>query len=47
VLLCASGTRASRAAGLLQKAGYAKVVAVSGGLTAWREAGLPVDKSAA
>ena len=47
VLLCASGARAGRAAGLLQKAGYEKAVAVTGGLAAWREAGLPVDKSAA
>lgn len=46
VLLCASGARASRAAGLLRKAGYEKAVAVSGGLSAWREAGLPVEKSA-
>ena len=47
VLICASGARAGRAAGLLRKAGYDKATAVAGGLTAWREAGLPVDKSAA
>ncbi len=44
VLLCASGARASRAAGLLRKAGYEKATAVAGGLPAWREAGLPVEK---
>ena len=44
VLLCASGARASRAATQLRKAGFEKAVAVSGGLPAWREAGLPVDK---
>ena len=44
VLLCASGARASRAAAQLRKAGFEKAVAVSGGLPAWREAGLPVDK---
>ena len=47
VLLCASGARAGRAAAQLRKAGYAGAVAVNGGLPAWREAGLPVDKGAA
>lgn len=46
VVMCASGARASRAAGLLRKAGYEKATAVSGGMKAWREAGLPVDKKA-
>ncbi len=46
VLLCASGARAGRAAGLLRKAGYEKAVAVTGGMGAWREAGLPVEKKA-
>jgi rhodanese-related sulfurtransferase len=44
VLLCASGARAGRAAGLLRKAGYEKATVVNGGMKAWREAGLPVDK---
>ena len=47
VLMCATGARANRAAGLLRKAGYEKAVAVSGGLNAWREASLPVEKGAA
>ena len=47
VLLCATGARAKRAATVLQKAGYDKAIAVAGGLPAWREAGLPVDKKAA
>jgi rhodanese-related sulfurtransferase len=47
VLMCKSGTRASRAAGILRKQGYANVVALSGGLAAWREASLPIEKSAA
>jgi rhodanese-related sulfurtransferase len=46
VLLCPSGARAGRAAGLLRKAGYEKAVAVAGGTNAWREAQLPIDKSA-
>ena len=44
LLLCASGARAGRAAGLLRKAGYDKATVVTGGLPAWREAGLPVEK---
>ena len=46
VVMCASGARASRAAGLLRKAGYEKATVVSGGMKAWREAGLPVDRKA-
>jgi rhodanese-related sulfurtransferase len=44
LLMCATGARASRAAGLLRKAGYERAVAVSGGLNAWREASLPIEK---
>ncbi len=47
LLICPSGARAGRAAGMLRKAGYEKASAVTGGLAAWREAGLPVDKKAA
>ncbi|WP_423598241.1 rhodanese-like domain-containing protein [Roseateles sp. MS654] len=47
VLMCKTGARAQRAAGILQKQGYANAVAVQGGLAAWREASLPVEKSAA
>ena len=46
VLLCQSGARSTRAAGMLRKAGYANVQTLSGGLAAWREANLPVEKSA-
>ncbi|MBL0090240.1 MAG: rhodanese-like domain-containing protein [Ideonella sp.] len=46
VLLCASGARAGRAAAQLRKAGYDGAIAVSGGLAAWREAGLPTERSA-
>lgn len=44
LLMCTSGARASRAAAQMRKAGYEKAVAVSGGMKAWREAGLPVGK---
>ena len=47
VLMCASGSRSSRAAAALRKAGHEKVVSLSGGLRAWRDANLPVEKSAA
>jgi rhodanese-related sulfurtransferase len=46
VLLCPTGARASRAAAQLRKAGYQNVVPVAGGTAAWREANLPLEKSA-
>jgi len=46
VLVCARGQRAARAAGTLRKLGYEKAQPLAGGLAAWREAGLPVEKSA-
>lgn len=45
VVVCARGARASRAAGQLTKAGHQRVHVLSGGMAAWREAGLPVEKS--
>ena len=47
VLVCPTGARASRAVGVLRKAGHEKVVSLAGGLRAWRDANLPVDKAAA
>lgn len=47
VLVCPTGARASRAAGLLRKLGYENVRPLSGGFAAWREANLPVEKSSA
>jgi rhodanese-related sulfurtransferase len=47
VVVCPTGSRASRAASLLRKAGYEKAQPLAGGLDAWREAKLPVEKSAA
>lgn len=46
VLLCRSGARASRGVAILRKLGYEKATSLAGGLTAWREANLPVEKSA-
>ena len=45
ILVCATGARAQRAAGLLKKQGYDNVQALAGGLAAWREAQLPVEKA--
>jgi rhodanese-related sulfurtransferase len=44
ILVCPTGARAGRAVGLLKKQGYQNVQALQGGLAAWREASLPVDK---
>jgi rhodanese-related sulfurtransferase len=41
-LLCASGIRATKAAGILQAAGLENVFVVAGGTNAWVAAGLPV-----
>lgn len=46
LVMCPTGTRANRAAALLRKAGHEKAVAVAGGTAAWREANLPIDKTA-
>jgi len=44
LIMCASGMRAKRAAAQLRKAGFVNATAVAGGMRAWREAGLPVEK---
>ncbi len=46
VVVCLSGMRAGRAASTLRKAGHTRVHVLQGGMNAWREAGLPVSKSA-
>lgn len=46
IVLCASGVRAGRAAAMLRRAGHERAVAVAGGNGAWREANLPIEKSA-
>ena len=45
VVVCATGARAGRAVGTLRRAGHAGAVGLAGGLAAWREAGLPTEKS--
>ncbi len=44
LLLCQAGNRSASASGTLKKAGFAEVVALAGGLAAWQQAGMPVDK---
>ena len=44
IVYCDGGARAQKAAALLRKQGYEKVVNLSGGLGAWQQAGLPVEK---
>ncbi len=44
IVMCESGTRSSKAAGILRARGFANVVNLSGGLPAWQQAGLPVVK---
>jgi rhodanese-related sulfurtransferase len=46
VLVCPTGARAGRAAAMLRKLGYEKAQVLAGGLRAWREANLPVEKTA-
>ena len=46
ILVCQTGARSSGACGKLAKQGFAKVYNLSGGINAWREAGLPLKKGA-
>ncbi|WP_027995595.1 rhodanese-like domain-containing protein [Simplicispira psychrophila] len=45
VIVCASGARAQRATAVAQKLGYANAQALNGGLKAWADAGMPVEKA--
>jgi rhodanese-related sulfurtransferase len=42
--VCASGTRSATASAVLTRAGFAKVVSLEGGMTAWQNQNLPVVK---
>ena len=44
VMVCASGMRSNRAVSIATKLGYEKALSLSGGMGAWREANLPVEK---
>jgi rhodanese-related sulfurtransferase len=44
VVVCRSGQRSATACALLDKAGFAQVYNLSGGVTAWQKAGLPLER---
>ena len=45
IVYCARGQRSRSAAGILGRAGFTKLYSLAGGLKAWKDAGLPLDKS--
>ncbi|QGZ40679.1 rhodanese-related sulfurtransferase [Pseudoduganella flava] len=44
VVVCQKGTRAFGAAKILEKAGFADVVVLDGGIDAWKTQGMPITK---
>ena len=46
LLMCPTGARAQRAVAILRKRGHERVNSVTGGLAAWREANLPIERAA-
>jgi rhodanese-related sulfurtransferase len=44
IVTCQSGTRSSRASRVLKSAGFTAVYELKGGLAAWQQASLPVEK---
>jgi rhodanese-related sulfurtransferase len=45
LLVCATGARAGRAVAVAKKLGYDRAIPLAGGLRAWKEANLPVEKA--
>jgi rhodanese-related sulfurtransferase len=45
ILVCASGMRSSRAVAIAKKLGYEQAQSLGGGLKAWKDANLPVEKA--
>ena len=45
ILVCSSGSRSGRAVAIAKKLGYEQALSLGGGLKAWKEANLPVEKS--
>jgi len=45
ILVCPNGARANRALGLAKKLGYEQAQVLAGGLKAWKEANLPLEKA--
>ena len=44
IVCCDTGNRSAKAIAALKKLGFTKVVNLNGGIGAWRQAGLPVEK---
>jgi rhodanese-related sulfurtransferase len=44
IVYCDAGERSGKAISSLRKQGFSRVVNLSGGLRAWQQAGLPVEK---
>lgn len=44
ILVCASGIRSRRAVAMAKRLGYENAHSLAGGLRAWREASLPVER---
>jgi rhodanese-related sulfurtransferase len=44
LVYCSEGNRSSKASAALKKAGREQIFALAGGLSAWKQAGLPVVK---
>jgi rhodanese-related sulfurtransferase len=44
ILVCANGARSQRVLGAAKNLGYEKAQALAGGLKAWKEANLPLEK---
>jgi rhodanese-related sulfurtransferase len=44
VVVCESGNHSAKAAAALRKQGFEKVFTLGGGMSAWRQAGLPLEK---
>jgi rhodanese-related sulfurtransferase len=45
ILVCASGARAGRMLGTAKKLGYEQAQVLAGGMKAWKDANLPVEKA--
>jgi len=45
ILVCASGARSGRAVAIAKKLGYEQAQSLGGGLKAWKDANLPVEKA--
>jgi len=44
IVHCASGARSAMAADVLQEMGFTDVQSMAGGIVAWKEQGLPIEK---